>query len=391
MAFQKEVHKANHQIKHKANEALPPSIIIRDTITMVEPACRPSLPSKAAQKMRIHRVRESLIKEPSTLEEICIPEHIKYTDGELFVLSEDSYPGGKNILLGTRQTIQLLSEAKCWLVDGTFAVVPTIMGQLFSVHGHIDGIVVPLVYCLMSRKSKEAYEEFWLQLLKCACELNISLNPERIISDFEMAIIRSAQTFFPNTQTNGCLFHFGQIIWRKVQNLSFQVKYGQNENFAMEIRMIKALAFVPPGEVLEYFEAAYGALEFAESKTLAKWFKRNYLGSSSSRPRYSPDFWTTGAASETSFPRTQNSVEAWHRRLKVVVSQRHAGLYKLIGDLSKECIVAKLSVERVRRGEESPTTKAVKKNEKLQRVLSRRTSGDKVQYLRNVAHNLSLA
>ncbi|XP_055918547.1 piggyBac transposable element-derived protein 4-like [Eupeodes corollae] len=94
----------------------------------------------------------------------------------------------------------------------------------------------------------------------------------------------------------------------------------------MEIRMIKALAFVPPGEVLEYFEAAYGALEFAESKKLAKWFKRNYLGSSSSRPRYSPDFWTTGAASETSFPRTQNSVEEWHRWLKVVVSQRHASI-----------------------------------------------------------------
>ncbi|XP_055849720.1 uncharacterized protein LOC129914472 [Episyrphus balteatus] len=392
LAFEKEVAKANFLLKTKAKEAQPPSTIIRDTIASVPEPCRVHLPSKAAQKQKIHRVRANTLKEPKRLEEINIPQHLRFVDGELFVLSEAEYDTGRIILLGTKTTIKTLSEAQCWLVDGTFAVVPSIMGQLFSVHGYIENSVVPLIYCLMSSRTKQAYNKFWQELLRCAGEFNITLQPNIIVSDFEPAILLSNGENFPNSRTQGCLFHFGQIIWRRVQDLGLAAKYGREEAFASEVRMIKALSFVPPSEVEQYYTALYGSITHQEARNLAQWFKLNYIGSERTKPRYKPEFWTTGAsASNLHFPRTQNSVEAWHRRLKVVVGQRHAGVYKLVSDLAKETIVSKMTVDKLRTGKEPPKSRTVKKYEQLQRVYERRTGMDKVLFLRSIGNNLNLA
>ena len=70
------------------------------------------------------------------------------------------------------------------------------------------------------------------------------------------------------------------------------------------------------------------------------------------------------------FPRTQNSVEAWHRRLKIVVGKRHSGLYKLIEDLGKELIVTKSILGKLESGE--AFKKIIKNIKKSKRLLKKK-------------------
>ena len=85
--------------------------------------------------------------------------------------------------------------------------------------------------------------------------------------------------------------------------------------------MIKSLAFVPPECVLNYYNSLYNNLDNS-AKIIAKWFKQNYIGTQHKEPLYLPDFWCVANSVQENFPRTQNSVEAWHRRLKVVVGEK---------------------------------------------------------------------
>lgn len=248
MASEKTIMAINANLKKNAKTIeKKPCQIIQSSIINCEEQMRIYLPSNNAQNLRIKRVRKNnCSKEPTTIAEISIPETLKFIEGEMFVLVEKSFgENEKIIILGSQSNLKLLGEAKCWLMDGTFKVVPSIMRQLYTIHGKIGSEVVPLVYCIMSSKSKIVYDEFFFELCRISCEWQINLNLERIISDFEIASVSSAKSFFPSAAYKGCLFHFGQIIWRRIQQERLAVKYGNDEKFSMAMRMLKSLAFVP--------------------------------------------------------------------------------------------------------------------------------------------------
>lgn len=400
-AFEKTVSEVNSKLKDNAQTVgVKPSQIIRQSVVECEPNSRVYLPSAHAQKQKISRARSDSLKEPTTLLEIVIPDNLKYIEGELFVLSEKEFHNDKIILLGTISSLKLLAEAKCWLMDGTFEVVPSIMRQLFSIHGLIGNEIVPLIFCIMSSKSKEAYTEMFYELCRVACEFNISLNPLRFVSDFEKASVAAAKVFFPTAIFKGCLFHFGQIIWRRVQSEGRATKYGSNEDFSLQIRMLKSLAFVPPQDVVKYY-AQLKPLFDADAKKIGSWFETNYLtgdlakkrnkSSKPAAPMYSPDFWSVIDTQTENFPRTQNSVEAWHRRLKVVIGKPHIGVYLMISELSKELIIAKTRIEKMKAGIIIPKKRKLEeKNKKIANVMKERINVDPISYLKNIAHNISL-
>ena len=72
--------------------------------------------------------------------------------------------------------------------------------------------------------------------------------------DFERAALNSVCQVHPNTELKGCFYHFSSNIWKHIQNLGLQNPYQDDENFALWIRMLSALAFVPPNDVIRYFE-----------------------------------------------------------------------------------------------------------------------------------------
>lgn len=89
--------------------------------------------------------------------------------------------------------------------------------------------------------------------------------------------------------------------------------------------MLKSLTFVPPGEVLNYYSKLSNHLKRnKDAKKMCNWFAKNYIGNCSKnplektvKPNYPATFWSVASNEELYFPRTQNNVEAWHRRLQV--------------------------------------------------------------------------
>jgi hypothetical protein len=59
----------------------------------------------------------------------------------------------------------------------------------------------------------------------------------------------------------GCLFHFGQSVWRQVQNKGLSTKYQEDENFRLSVKMLIGLAFLPPSDVITGFDLLAGEFD----------------------------------------------------------------------------------------------------------------------------------
>ena len=118
---------------------------------------------------------------------------------------------------------QKLSYCDTWLIDGTFKSCPTQFCQLYTIHGVLDSnvpeidcsVAIPFVYGYLPGKSTEVYKEFFQVISSKTGE-----EPKVIIADFEMGAISACREVFPAADLNGCLFHFAESIWRRVQDNS---------------------------------------------------------------------------------------------------------------------------------------------------------------------------
>ena len=79
--------------------------------------------------------------------------------GENFVLADatvDTDERIRVIIIGTEAGFRLLAKSTVSYGDGTFSIAP--VHQLYTIHGIVLGQLLPLVYCLMTKKSKSTYE-----------------------------------------------------------------------------------------------------------------------------------------------------------------------------------------------------------------------------------------
>lgn len=81
------------------------------------------------------------------------------------------------------------------------------------------------------------------------------MKPERVMFDFELATINAIQKYFPQVDVKGCFFHLTKKFWKKIQNVGLKNMYGTDTEFAVHLRMLAALAFVPVNKVVEAYEA----------------------------------------------------------------------------------------------------------------------------------------
>jgi hypothetical protein len=99
----------------------------------------------------------------------------------------------------------LKTLAKCHTVyiDGTFV----------TIHGYFRDRLIPLVFCLLNGKQVGQYRKI-LRLIKRKT-LRVSSQPfapQKLVCDFEAAIIAAIQIVLPNTRVQGCYFHLCQSL-----------------------------------------------------------------------------------------------------------------------------------------------------------------------------------
>ena len=128
-----------------------------------------------------------------------------------------------------------------WFCDGTFDSAPEGY-QLYTIHVVVNpSRTIPLVYAVARNKNRNTY--YWTFGYLKGRQTN--LDPLSVTVDFEQASITSIRSNFPSARIQGCLFHFAQCLWRKIQNLGLQQWYQEDTDNAFLVKRFHSLAFVP--------------------------------------------------------------------------------------------------------------------------------------------------
>ena len=165
-------------------------------------------------------------------------------------------------------------------------------------------------------------------------ELWPDLNPFSVSIDFEQAAITAVRSTFPNCEIFGCFFHLTKNLRRKLANENLLRRYNTDPNFALAARMIVALAFVP----IDDLDIAVDELANSTTEVLMPiidWFEEYYIGrrnydGTRRQPMFSPNTWSVYDRTLNGVDRTNNYVEAAHRRLQAEFGMDHPNIWKFI-------------------------------------------------------------
>ncbi|XP_063770714.1 uncharacterized protein LOC134905611 [Pseudophryne corroboree] len=253
---------AKDAIKRRARDTNDsPSQIIQSVTSDMPSTSAPCLPNRESLRQLVKRARrEDCPPEPTSLDDIDVPEHLANIDDIKFLGKDSAFHNKRNLLFSTEANLKKLHEACCWVMDGTFKTCPTLFRQIYSIHAMVGTDettqrFVPLVYGLLSSKSEDCYTCFFEDLQDYALEYDIKFAPLFILTDFENAAIQAAKRVFLGSTHKCCLFHLGQNIWRKIQSFVLATQYGHDHAFSMKLRHLQALAFLPSDEIPPAFES----------------------------------------------------------------------------------------------------------------------------------------
>jgi hypothetical protein len=70
-------------------------------------------------------------------------------------------------------------------------------------------------------------------------EIEPTLRPESIVSDFEISAINAINEVFPNAQITGCMFHLAQNLWKKIQKTHLVECYRENNGMHLLQRLLQ--------------------------------------------------------------------------------------------------------------------------------------------------------
>ncbi|PKY60309.1 hypothetical protein RhiirA4_483879 [Rhizophagus irregularis] len=268
-------------------------------------------------------------------------------------------------------------------MDGTFKTVSTIFKQLYTIHGSVRGSenyqIMLLVFSLISSKSEECYRALFQNLINFGDEHNIDLQPQYVLTNFEKASINAV-----HIELHG---------------------YTSDENISLFVRHIPALAFLPCDNIPAAFDELRSNMPPdmpPEVNELLDWFEIYYVYGKvirrlkngnmvRSEPLFPPSLWSVTENIEYTFPRTQNSVEAWHRRWETLVGCAHVGLFKIIKELQSEQHQIEIKVESILRGNPRPKQKKHDREHenRIQVVYNDQENRPLLDFLRGIAHNIS--
>ncbi|KAL8580683.1 hypothetical protein ACOMHN_004725 [Nucella lapillus] len=107
------------------------------------------------------------------------------------------------------------------------------------------------------------------------------------------------------------------------------------------------------------------------------------------RPKFDVTMWNVYNRVGDNLPRTNNSVEGWHRAFDQRMSVTHPTLGRLVSKLRKEQASTKLMLEQRAMGVRMRKNKQYEVvNTRLQALVARYAQEDVLVFLKAVAHNL---
>jgi hypothetical protein len=224
------------------------------------------------------------------------------------------------------------------------------------------------------------------------------MNPQTVMTDFEAAAMGAFQIVWPNMQNKGCFFHLAQNQRKKIVNSGLQELVKSDPAIDIQVRMIRAMTFVPLIDLNRVWKALMAVLD-PRLNPLIEYFDTYYMGrlvgNRRRRARFPRELWNMFERTVNGQPRTNNSVEAYHRSLNTHFGVDHSTMWVACAKLQQyqqkldsdyEELISKRHPQTTR-----PALKWLQAEErKLRCINDYHLLLNKIDYLRGVAHNLSL-
>jgi len=322
---------------------------------------------------------------------ILTRDNTKTDDGQEFLIHDSGRDDENRMLFfSTDANLGILSKSPHWFLDGTFKTVPNIFTQMYVIHGLVNNSVIPLVYILLQNKQQSSYEYLFQELKS----LQPNLSPLSMMVDFEKGAINALQLHFPDTEIKSCFFHFSQCIYRKIQSCGFQKRYQEDGEFSTAMRMLLAIAFVPMSDVRLAFDELCGILP-PETYVVQDYFEDTFIGRITRRgqerqPIFSPEIWNMYNRTMEELPRTNNTVEGWHRGFSSNVGCCHPNIFKFLKYLMREQAVqcVRMTQEVAGIAREPPRKKYRDTTKRIMSLVKKYDPTDLMSYLRGISYNL---
>ena len=380
----------------------PPARILQTEKVQLDSETCVAMPKDATVKKRLQRARRrglpSLPQSLADLEDLP-PRYTLDNDGNQWLLGDSKTPS-RCLVFCSAENLRHLSKSTMWIMDGTFKNSPSLFCQLYSIHGFVRGIWVPLVFVLMEKKDEESYVRVLTMLKEKASKLlDKEVAPHFIAVDFEAASHNAVKRVFPKTTIAGCAFHFGQIMFRRLQAEGLQGAHNSADGVDVRrsFKAICGLCCVPLADVDDAFEVLRE--EVPESlQPLLDHLETTYVrGRKTKRgmqpPQFPPHTWNCVERIEVGLPRTTNTCEGWHSRMNVIFVKHHPSVYEFLEVMLKEMAEVKVDILRMEFGA-SPKKKRAKYR-RVDRALERLVDNfdtykddDLFKYMVAVGHNL---
>ena len=172
--------------------------------------------------------RASTVNVPTISDKLTLPDKLTQSKyGEKYVIYRPQNLRDTDMFVfSSEHNLEDLRNSKVWLADGTFKIAPKGYLQLYTVHGFVNNECLALAHCLLKDKKRSTYEFAFQQIISQIQATDVNYNgPQRMLIDYEEAARAAIKTIMPNTDISGCLFHYGQALYRKISALGLSTIY----------------------------------------------------------------------------------------------------------------------------------------------------------------------
>ena len=324
-------------MRKRAREELTaiPQIYEQERKKLVTCDMGPASPQRVASQLKLyHGMRSQLYRQrqkkvpqnPKEAADLQLDgEWTRTLTAENFLLVDSMEDDQRIIVFGTSTNLARVCSSDTILMDGTFSICPRIFYQLYIIHSlSPTGISLPELYCLLPNKTKITYTRLLRLIQTKAEEHSMCFSPKTVILDFELAVHNVLYAILPGSHVKGCLFHYGQALWRKLQELGLSSEYRQFDHIRHWFRLFIGLCFLPVPQVMNGFVAIQN--QHTPNNDKCRLFNAYFL-----------DTWLTGQFPiplwnhfRTDVPRTNNNCEGYNSRLKKRACKAHLNIYELI-------------------------------------------------------------
>ena len=97
----------------------------------------------------------------------------------------------------------------------------------------------------MVRRRAKDYDQIWKALISEASKHSLVLKPKTCMFDFELAAIISCKQNFSQVKVTGCLFHFGQSLFKHFVKSGMKTLYISDLNVQIWFKKVFILALMP--------------------------------------------------------------------------------------------------------------------------------------------------